>query len=200
MGAAGRRKIHRCRAGAAGVGVGARDGLELLGELIGIVGEHVEVGAFEDEGVAVLLGAGVEGVVVGVDGDLLLLHFDDEGEGEAAGLAGLQDDVRGVKGAETGGGGGDGPCAGSEAVDVKLPALSEVAVTGDAPDAEPVMVMAAPGMTAPVGSTTVPLTEAVTVAGEFWADCFAEDWAGDCALAWFGEERTERQKRKRLHR
>jgi hypothetical protein len=70
-----------------GVGIRAGDHLELLGQLIGIVGERVEVGAFEDDGVAILIGAGVDGV--GVDGDLLLLNLDDQRQGELTRFAGL---------------------------------------------------------------------------------------------------------------
>ncbi len=48
--------------GTAGVGVAAGDGLELLRELVGVVRERAEVFALHDDGAAVFVGAGVEGV------------------------------------------------------------------------------------------------------------------------------------------
>src|ERR1700684_1170207 len=67
---------------------------------------------------------------------------------------------------------------GARPLTVKLPWASEVAARGVAPGAEVVMVTAAPGMTAPVGSTTVPervpvgralLTDRVAVGAGDWA-------------------------------
>ena len=89
-----------------------------LRELVGIVGERVEILALQDDGVAVFVGAGVG--CIGVDGDLLLLDLNDEGEGEAAGLSGLKGDAVEVNGPGPGRGGGDGPDAGREAGDAEV--------------------------------------------------------------------------------
>ena len=83
----------------ADVGIGAGDGLELLGELVGIVREHVEFGAFQDDGVAVFVGAGVE--LVSIDDDLLLLHFQREGQRDVLRLAGQHGDVLRTRMAES---------------------------------------------------------------------------------------------------
>ncbi len=83
----------------ANVGIGAGNGLELLGELVGIVGEGVEVGALHDDGIAIFVGAGVE--LVGIDDDLLLLHFEREGERDVLRLAGLDGDVLQARGTES---------------------------------------------------------------------------------------------------
>lgn len=54
--------------------IGAGDGLKLLLQVLGIVGQRIEVPALHDDGAAVSIRAGVERVAGDID--LLLLHID----------------------------------------------------------------------------------------------------------------------------
>jgi hypothetical protein len=98
---------------AVGTGRGTGESLEFVGELIGIVGERVEVCALDDDGAGVGVGAGADGGgVLGLDLDVLLLELNLERGIEIAHLAGGDRDVGHAVGGESLGGNGDAVGAG----------------------------------------------------------------------------------------
>ena len=114
-----RRKLSSGKAvdvNLAAVGAGRRPGerIELILQLIWIVGECIQVFALDHDRTGVVVGAGVEsGVLIG-HGDLLLVYGDDEGEVLQCGSACLNRYLLRLREIEAGGGHGDGVSTGNQ--------------------------------------------------------------------------------------
>jgi hypothetical protein len=72
---------------------GAGERGELVLQFVGIVGERVEIFAFDNDGAGIGVGSSADGSVLGLDLDLLLLHLNLKGGVEIFHLAGGDDDA-----------------------------------------------------------------------------------------------------------